>query len=368
MNGQEMNNRSRTWDVAVIGGGAAGLSAAVTLARSRRSVIVVDTGRPRNAPAAGVHNFLTRDGISATELTAVGRDELTSYGGTVISGSAVAAERTDIAFTVDLADGQKVSARKLLVATGLADTLPDIAGLRERWGREVLHCPYCHGWEVRDQAIGVLGTGPGAVHQALMFRQFSEDVTLFLHTAPEPTEPQWEALAARGVSVVDGHVTDVLVDNDRMSGVRLGSGDSRTLQALVVAPLFFAHCKVLESLGLKPREQRAGEALLGAVFDADSSGATEVPGVWVAGNVTDMYAGVVNSAAAGFTAAAAINANLLDEDVRRGVGDRGAAAANSSSNQTAPTAPAAFSAAAEAEVCERVLGERRHGLFTEPKA
>lgn len=368
MNGHDMNNRSRTWDVAVIGGGAAGLSAAVTLARSRRSVIVVDAGRPRNAPAAGVHNFLTRDGISATELTAVGRDELTSYGGTVISGSAVAAERRDTAFTVELADGQKVTARKLLVATGLADTLPDITGLRERWGREVLHCPYCHGWEVRDQAIGVLGTGPGAVHQAIMFRQFSEDVTLFLHTAPEPTEQQWEALAARGVSVVDGRITDVLVDNDRMTGVRLGSGDTLTLQALVIAPLLFAHCKVLESIGLNPSEQRAGEKLLGAVFTADSSGATEVPGVWVAGNVTDMYAGVINSAAAGFTAAAAINADLLDEDVRRAVAERGTAAANSDPNPTALAAPDAFSAAAEAEVCERVLGERRHGFFIEPKA
>ncbi|WP_186628613.1 NAD(P)/FAD-dependent oxidoreductase [Rhodococcus sp. BP22] len=352
-----MNNRSRTWDVAVIGGGAAGLSAAVTLARSRRSVIVIDAGRPRNAPAAGVHNYLTRDGISATELTAVGRDELSSYGGTVISGSAVAAQRTETGFTVDLADGQKVRARKLLVATGLTDTLPDITGLRERWGRDVLHCPYCHGWEVRDQAIGVLGIGPGVVHQALMFRQLSDDVTLFLHTAPEPTEEQWEVLAARGISVIDGQVTDVLVDDDRMTGVRLGSGDTLACQALVVAPLFSAHSEVLESLGLHPTEQRVGEALLGSVFAADSSGATQVPGVWVAGNVTDMYAGVINSAAAGFTAAAAINASLLDEDVRRVVAER----------RTAPTAPDVFSAAAEAEVCERVLGARRHGFSTESK-
>lgn len=352
-----MSNRPRTWDVVVIGGGAAGLSAAVTLARSRRSVTVVDAGHPRNAPAEGVHNFLTRDGISATELTAVGRDELISYGGTVIDGSAVAAERTETGFTIDLADGQKLNARKLLVATGLTDTLPDITGLRERWGRDVLHCPYCHGWEVRDQTIGVLGTGPAAVHQALMFRQLSDDVTLFLHTAPEPTEEQWEALTARGISVVDGLVTSVLVDEDRMTGVRLSSGDTLACQALVVAPLFAAHSEVLESLGLHPTEQRVGEALLGSVYAADPIGATPVPSVWVAGNVTDMYAGVINSAAAGFTAAAAINASLLEEDVSRAVVER----------RTVRTTPDVFSAAAEAEVCERVLGARRHGFSTEAK-
>jgi len=356
-----MKIRPQSWDVAVIGGGAAGLSAAVTLARSRRSVIVVDAGHPRNGPADGVHNFLTREGISAKELTTAGRNEVMSYGGTVVFGTAVGAERVDSGFKIHLADGQNITARKLLVATGLTDTLPDVTGLRERWGRDVLHCPYCHGWEVRDQAISILGTGPGAVHQALMFRQFSEDITLFLHSAPEPTEDQWETLAARGISVVDGKVVELLVDNDRVTGVRLSSGDTVHSQALVVTPLFTAHSEVLETLGLTSSEQKAGGVHLGAVIDADSVGATAIPGVWVAGNVTDMYAGVINSAASGFTAAAAINLVLVDEDARLAVVEQRA-----STKSDVPASyldrAAGFDAATEAYVCERGLEERRHGF------
>ena len=127
------------------------------------------------------------------------------------TGTVTRAHRSDDAFTVELADGTRVPGRRLLVTTGLADVLPDVAGLAERWGKDVLHCPYCHGWEVRDQAIGVLATSSMALHQVQLFRQLSDDVTLFLHTAPEPTEEQWEEFAARGISVVQGKVEQVEV-------------------------------------------------------------------------------------------------------------------------------------------------------------
>jgi thioredoxin reductase len=140
-----------TYDVIVIGGGAAGLAGATALLRSRRSVLVVDGGEPRNAPADGVHNFLTRDGTPPSELLAAGRAEVLGYGGEVVHGSVVA---VDPGFRVRLDDGRTLSARRLLVATGLADELPDVPGLAQRWGRDVLHCPYCHGWEVRDRAVG----------------------------------------------------------------------------------------------------------------------------------------------------------------------------------------------------------------------
>jgi len=166
-----MNNMTiaTAYDVVVIGGGAAGLSGALTLARSRRSVLVIDAGEPRNAPAAGVHGFLTRDGMNPQALLEVGRAEVRGYGGHIVDGRVTSASRNGDSFTVSLADGRAVSARRLLVTTGLLDELPEVSGLRERWGRDVLHCPYCHGWEVRDQAVGVLGTGPRAVHQALLF-------------------------------------------------------------------------------------------------------------------------------------------------------------------------------------------------------
>jgi len=216
-------------DVVVAGGGAAGLSAGPTLAQARRSVLVVDAGEPRNAPAAGVHGFLTRDGLPPAELVALAAAEVRRYGGEVVAGTVgtvtvdpQAQGRTG--FVVHLGDGSQVRARRLLVATGLVDVLPDVPGVAERWGRDVVHCPCCHGYEVRDQAVGVLATRPLAVHQTLLFRQWTDDVTLFLHTGPEPTAEEREQLSARGISVVEGEVAALEVTDDRVSGVRLVSG------------------------------------------------------------------------------------------------------------------------------------------------
>ena len=185
------------YQVVVIGGGAAGLSAAVTLGRALRSVLVIDAGEPRNAPAAGVHGFLSRDGIDPRELLDMGREEARGYGVDFIAGVAVAARSTagaeegaELSFDVELADGRTVKARRVLVTTGLTDVLPDIGGIRERWGRDVLHCPYCHGWEVRNKAIGILGSVPMALHQTMLFRQWSPNITLFLNDVVEPTDAE----------------------------------------------------------------------------------------------------------------------------------------------------------------------------------
>ncbi|GAA1914047.1 NAD(P)/FAD-dependent oxidoreductase [Streptantibioticus ferralitis] len=349
----------RTYDVVVVGGGAAGLSGGLALARARRSVLVVDAGEPRNAAAAGVHNYLGREGTPPSELLATGRAEVARYGGTVLAGRVVSARRLADdggdreGFAVALADGTQLVARRLLVADGLVDELPDIAGLARRWGREVLHCPYCHGWEVRDQAIGVLATGPSGVGQALMFRQWSAEVTLFLHTAPDPTDEQWEQLAARGIAVVHGEVSGVDMTDDRLTGLRLRSGRVVACQAVAVAPRFTARSDVLASLGVEVVERKAGDHVLGSVAAADPTGATEVAGVWVAGNAADLYAGTIQAAAGGLTAAAAINADLIAEDTARAV---------TAFRARVPATLEPFSAQMEADVCERVLGDRRHGL------
>src|SRR3954451_20054718 len=155
------------YDVAIIGGGAAGLSAALVLSRARRRVLVVDSGTPRNAPAAHMHGFLSRDGMPPADLLAAGREEVRGYGATITTGAVKELVRCDQAgFQVLLEDGERVSARRLLVATGLRDELPNIPGLQQRWARDVLHCPYCHGWEVRDQALGVIWNGPETVRYA----------------------------------------------------------------------------------------------------------------------------------------------------------------------------------------------------------
>jgi thioredoxin reductase len=305
-----------TYDVVVVGGGAAGLGGALALARSRRSVLVVDSGTPRNAPAGHVHNFLTRDGTPPRELLAAGRAEVTGYGGEIVEGSVTSAEREGDRFRLDLAGGATVRARRLLVTTGLVDELPDIPGVGERWGRDVLHCPYCHGWEVRDQAIGVLATSPMATHQALLFRQLSDDVTLFRHTAPVLDADVLERLVARGVRLVDGEVAAVEVAGDRLTGVRLRSGEVVPCEVVTVQPRFTARSEVLASLGLETAELRVGDHVMGTYVPADPTGATSVPGVWVAGNVAELQAQVISAAAAGLHAAARINADLAEEDAR----------------------------------------------------
>jgi len=299
------------FDVIVIGGGAAGLSGALTLARARRSVAVVDAGEPRNAPAEGVHNFLTRDGMSPAALVADGRAEVTRYGGTLVAGAVVGARRTGDGFEVELEGGRRLSARRLLVASGLVDELPDVAGLRERWGRDVVHCPYCHGWEVRDRAIAVLGSGAMSAEKALLWRQWSPDVTLFLHDAPPLTAEQAERLAARGVRVVEGLVSAV-----EDTGLRLAGGTLVPREVVAVSSRMVASSPVLADLGLKPVEHPAG---VGAAYAAGPMGQTELPGVWVAGNVTDLMAQVVAAAAQGTVAGAAINMDLVAEDADRAV-------------------------------------------------
>ena len=284
------------YDVVVIGGGAAGLNGALQLARSRRSVLVVDAGQPRNRPAAAVHGLLGHDGVPPGRLLARGREEVRGYGGEVVTGE-VTAVGGDLAagFTVTLGDGRVVLARRLLVTSGLVDDLPDIPGLGERWGRDVVHCPYCHGWEVRDQPIGVLASGPTSVHQALLFRQLSDDVVYFRRgTALDGAAAS--RLAARGIRVVEGEVSAVVIADDRVAGVRLADGTVVARRALAVAARMTARAGFLADLGLKASEHPSG---MGAHVPADPAGRTEVPGVWAAGNVTDLGAQVGAAAAAG---------------------------------------------------------------------
>ncbi len=304
-------------DVIVIGGGPAGLNGALMLARSRRSVVVIDSGQPRNAPAEAIHGLLGRDGMPPSELLRIGRDEVRSYGGEVIDGEVVTAERDGDLFAVILADGRTLHARRLLVTTGLADRLPDVEGLEGHWGHEVIHCPYCHGWEVRDHVIGILRTGPVAMHHALLFRQLSDSVVFFTNGA-EMEEEQLEELAARGIKVVDGVVTAVAEHDGAFAGLRLEDGRVEACDVVAVATRLEARAAFLSQLGLVAEEHASG---IGQHIPADGTGRTAVPGVWVAGNVTDLMGQVGGAAAAGAMAGAQINADLAREETERAVAE-----------------------------------------------
>ena len=303
------------YDVVVIGGGAAGLRGALSLARARRSVLVVDAGEPRNAPAGHVHNYLGREGTPPTELYAIGRGEAESYGGQIARGRVTGVHRESDGFRVDLDGGAAVGARRLLLTARLTDGLPELPGVAERWGSTVPHCPYCHGWEARDGAVGIVSTGPLGAYAAKLWRQWTDDVVLFVHTGAEPSEVELEQLAARGIRVARGEVAGLEGGAD----VWRASGQLVARDAVVVAPRFVANAELVADLGAVPVPMEAHGAVMGTYLPADPTGRTEVPGVWVAGNAGDLSAQVIVAAAQGLRAGAMINADLIEEDTARAV-------------------------------------------------
>ncbi|MDH6218142.1 NAD(P)/FAD-dependent oxidoreductase [Streptomyces pseudovenezuelae] len=307
----DRNGISDRYEVVVVGGGAAGLSAGLVLGRARRRTLVVDAGEPRNAPAAHMQGYLSRDGMSPAEFLAVGREEITRYGVELLRDRAVDVTR-DGDFAVTLAGGRTVRARALVVATGLKDELPAVPGLAERYGRDVLHCPYCHGWEVRDQPFGVLATTPMSVHQALMVSQWSKDVTLFLHEIAEDalSDDDLRRLAAAGVQVVQGPVAGLVVTDDRLTGVRLVDGTVHDRSVLFTAPRAIPQTDLPARLGAEMVETPFGTYPV-----VDERGLTTVPGLWAAGNASGFAEQVINSASRGYRAGAAINGELLFADL-----------------------------------------------------
>ncbi|PZS20243.1 MAG: SAM-dependent methyltransferase [Pseudonocardiales bacterium] len=300
-------------DVVVVGGGAAGYAGAVALARSRRMVLLVDAGDQRNISAGHVHNFLTRDGMPPAELYAAGRAEFQGYGGQLITGRVEAIARDGELFRMTVGE-DTITARGVLVATGARDELPDVPGLAEQWGRGVIHCPYCHGWEVRDRRIGVLATGPTAVHQALLFRQLSADVTLLVHAGEAPSGQAADQLDALGIAVVAGPVVAVQSGGGVLTGAQLADGRVVALDALVVASFVRARAELLAPLGIETAEFRVGEHAVATHVPPGPSGTTSVPGLYVAGNVAEPMAQVITAAAAGLMAGAALNIELITRD------------------------------------------------------
>ncbi|MFF6951032.1 NAD(P)/FAD-dependent oxidoreductase [Streptomyces iakyrus] len=302
---------TENYAVVVIGGGAAGLSAGLVLGRARHRTLVIDAGEPRNAPAAHMQGYLSRDGMPPAEFLAAGREEIARYGVELVQDRVVAVDKGED-FTVVSAGGRSVRARRLVVATGLKDELPAVPGVAERFGRDVLHCPFCHGWEVRDQPFGVLATSPASVHQALMVSQWSKDVRFFLHTVAEEelSDEDLRRLAAAGVDVVPGEVAELVTEDDRLTGVRLADGTTHPRSVLFTAPRAVPRTGLLERLGAELHETP-----FGAYPVVDATGLTTVPGVWAAGNAIGFSEQVVHAASGGYRAASAIVGDLLMADL-----------------------------------------------------
>jgi thioredoxin reductase/SAM-dependent methyltransferase len=301
-------------DVAIIGASAAGLAAALQLGRQRRAAIVVDSGEPRNAPAAHMHSYLGHEGLPPAALAAIGREEVRSYGGEVIAGRAVDVTRTaDGRFRVELAGGHAVVARRVLAATGLVDELPAIEGLAEHWGGDVVHCPFCHGYEVRDQRVVQVVTHSMDLHVAELWRQLTARLTVVLHDGVAADHADVTLLRAAGVTVLDQRVARIVTGADgRLAAVELVGGERVDADAVAVGSRFHARVEPFRSLGLDASPHPTG---LGDAVTTDALGETSVPGLYAAGNVTDPRQQVLQAAANGSQVGAMISSSLAREDL-----------------------------------------------------
>ncbi|WP_353828098.1 NAD(P)/FAD-dependent oxidoreductase [Agromyces sp. SYSU T0242] len=310
------------WDVIVVGGGSAGLSAALMLGRSRRRVLVVDGGRPRSRTAPHMHGVLGRDHTPPLDLLAAGRAELTRYDVAVESGEVAEARTLDahdaddegLAFELVLDSGERHAARRVLVATGTVDELPDIPGLAGHWGRGVVLCPYCDGWEVRDRRIVVIASGAANAHQAQLLRELSSDVTFVTQGAALPPATR-EGLDARGIAVDERVVAEVLEGDDgALRGIRFDDGGELEADVVFVAPRAVPNDAVLQQLGARAMRQGGTRHVV-----VDDEGRTSVRGLYAAGNVIGPRSSVPWAMSTGNLAGTAINADLVEEDIRRAV-------------------------------------------------
>lgn len=322
----DMSTTQTDWDVVVVGGGSAGLSAALMLGRSRRRVLVVDDSRPRNAVAAHMHGVLGRDHTAPLDLLAAGRAELTRYDVVVESAavaSASALEDSDgdgdePGFELVLDSGERHTARRVLAATGLVDELPGIPGLAAQWGRGVVLCPYCDGWEVRDRRVAVIAAAQPNTHQAQLMRQLTPDVVFYANGATLPDRARTE-LEARGITIEEREVTGIVeADDGAIRGIRLADGSEQQVDVVFVAPRPVPNNLLLGDLRARTMRQSGVDWVL-----VDDDGRTSVRGLYAAGNVVSARSSVPWAMASGALAGTAINADLVDEDVRRAVAAHG---------------------------------------------
>jgi thioredoxin reductase len=308
-----MDHEEQDLDVVIVGGGPAGLSAALSLGRARRRVLVIDSRRPRNMTAPHMHGVLGHDGLSPLRLLERGRSEVAGYGVRVIQDEVLGARADGTAVEVDTGGGT-LRARRLVVATGLRDELPDIPGMQEQWGRGAVVCPYCDGWEHRNDVIGVVATSPAGIDQAQLLRQWSERVVYFPNAVGAPLPDAAGALARRGIRVEPGQVTGLRVAGDEVAGVEIdGAGaDGRVIPVDVVftAPTLRPRDALLRALGAA-----TVDGPLGSWIEVDEDGRTSVPGVWAAGNVVNPRANVSVSLGSGALVAGALNADLVRDDI-----------------------------------------------------
>ena len=300
-------------DVIVIGGSYAGLSATMQLARARRKVLLVDSGLPRNRFAKTSHGFFGQDGKAPAAILGEASGQIAAYPtAEMVQGEAMEARTDAGGFTVTLVSGPEVHARRLILATGVIDTLPDVTGLRERWGVTVLHCPYCHGYEVRDRPLGVLASHPMSAHQAILIPDWGP-TPLFTHGLFEPDAEQSALLGARGVTIERQPVVALLGNGPELDAVRLADGRTIPLKAMFVTPRTSVASPLVQQLGCA-----LDEGISGPVVRVDDWKATTIRGVYAAGDAASLMHNATLASASGVLAGVGAHQSLARDPIPEG--------------------------------------------------
>jgi thioredoxin reductase len=308
------DSKADTWDCIVVGGGVAGLSAALVLGRARRRTLVVDAGMQSNRAADGVGGLLGHDRRPPDALYRRGREELQAYPSVEVrDGVVVAGEQVDDgAFRLELAGGRIEQTRRVLLATGMDYRPREVAGLEQLWGRSVFHCPFCHGWEVRDQPLAVLADGDRGVHASLLLRGWSDDVVLLTDGPSTLTASDIERLAAGGVTVDTRRVAELVAEDGELVAIAFADGTRLPRRGLLVPATLHQRSDLATQLGATPG---VPTALSPDPIQIDRLHVTTAPGVFAAGDVSAQFPQVAGAVAAGSLAAAMVVQSLLADDV-----------------------------------------------------
>ncbi len=294
------------YDAIVIGGSFAGLSAATYIARARRSVCIIDAGAPRNRFATHSHGFLAQDGSNPAAMLATAREQVAAYQTTTfIEGKAIGASGESGAFSVSLENGEVVEAARLVLAYGISDELPDLPGLKERWGKSVIHCPYCHGFEFSDQRLGVLSMSPMSVHQAMLIAEWGP-TTLFLNGEAPVDESALADLRKRGVAIEAAPIKALHGEGAALSAIEFADGRTTAVDALYLAVRNRQNSDIAQQLGCEMEDMP-----FGSIIRTDAQKNTTVSGVYAAGDIARGMQSATFASADGVMAGVAAHQSMV---------------------------------------------------------
>jgi thioredoxin reductase len=302
-----INSQDDSFDVIVVGGGSAGLSAALTLGRACKRVLVCDSGKPRNQVAHVSHTFFSRDGIAPAELLQIGREQLQPYDVAIHTGEVTDAEKLGDRFQITLSNGKQFVSRKLLLATGMKDTLPSIEGFAELWGNSVFHCPYCHGWEVRDQPLAVYGKGEMAFEKTALLTGWSRDLVLCSDGAAELSEQQRQKLSDWGVQIREEQIARLEYQDSELTTIVFKNNERLPRRGILIQPRSSQHSPLAVKLGCQVGSND--------IVEVNEMKQTSIPGVYAVGDTSSFFSQISWAVASGSLAANFINRSLIEENL-----------------------------------------------------